>query len=111
MQGGEIFVPKLPSYKIMDLAKSISPKSKIKFIGIKTGEKLHEEMISVNDALNTLEFKDHFVILPDSKYSTKSRKKYLNRNKKIKFCKEGFSYSSDKNNIFLSLKELKKLIF
>ena len=110
MQGGEIFIPKLPSYKIMDLAKSISPKSKIKFIGIKTGEKLHEEMISVNDALNTLEFKDHFVILPDSNYSTKSREKYLNRNKKNKFCKEGFSYSSDKNNIFLNLKELKKLI-
>ena len=58
MWGGEVFVPKIPSYKILDLAKAISPKSRIKFIGIRPGEKIHEEMISSSEALNTLEFKN-----------------------------------------------------
>ena len=65
MVGGEIFVPKIPSYNIMDLVRAINNKPKIKFVGIRPGEKLHEEMISEHDSLNTLEAKDHFVILPN----------------------------------------------
>ena len=63
MTGGEIFIPKIPSFKIYDLAKAISPINKIKIIGIRPGEKLHEEMVSQSDGPNTLEFKNHFVII------------------------------------------------
>ncbi len=64
MQGGEIFVPKIPSYRIMDLVKSISDKPKIKYIGIRPGEKLHEELITRSDSMTTFEFKNFFIILP-----------------------------------------------
>ena len=63
--GGELLVPKLPSYKIMDLAKAISSKCKTPIIGIRPGEKIHEEMISSSDSQNTLELKDFFIILPN----------------------------------------------
>ena len=62
MEGGEIFVPKIPSYKILDLLNSISHKPKYKLIGIRPGEKLHEELITESDSLNTQEFKDYFII-------------------------------------------------
>ena len=64
--GGEIFVPKIPSYKITDVAEAIAPSCKIEHIGIRPGEKLHEEMITETDALNTIEFKDYFVIIPST---------------------------------------------
>ena len=62
--GGEIFVPKIPSYKILDLAKAICPNCKIKIIGIRSGEKLHEELVSIGESQNTLETKNYFIILP-----------------------------------------------
>ena len=68
MWGGEIFVPKIPSYRIMDLAKAISPSAKFKFVGIRPGEKIHEEMISTNESLNTVEFKNYFAIIPKSDF-------------------------------------------
>ena len=71
MWGGEIFVPKLPSIKIIDLAKHIAPKSKIINIGIRPGEKLHEEMITSEDSPNTIEFKNHYVILPNKPFGVK----------------------------------------
>ena len=111
MWGGEIFVPKLPSYKILDLAKAISSKAKLKYIGIKPGEKLHEEMISINESGNTLELKSHFIILPDTKYLSWTKANYKRKLKqKFKNCNENFSYSSNTNNWFLSIAELKKLI-
>ena len=61
-EGGEIFVPKLPSYRITDMAKAIAPNCKIKIIGIRPGEKIHEEMITKSDSNYTLEFNDHFII-------------------------------------------------
>ena len=64
MKGSEIIVPKIPSYKILDLVKAVNPKFKIKYIGIRRGEKLHEELITVNDAINTLEFKDYYTVYP-----------------------------------------------
>ena len=62
--GREIFVPKLPSYKILDVAKAISKNTKVNFVGIRPGEKIHEEMITLSDSLNTIESKNFFVILP-----------------------------------------------
>ena len=95
MLGGEIFVPKIPSYKVIDVAKAVSSKNKIKIIGIRPGEKLHEEMISQNDNKNTVEHKNYFVILPNSEFIGKEKKKkYLKLNKTGKTCSDEFSYKS-----------------
>jgi len=105
--GGEIFVPKIPSYNILEMAKAISPKAKLKFIGVRPGEKIHEEMISSSDSSNTLELNNYFVIIP--KEFEEIRKLYI-ENHKAKKVAEGFSYTSDNNSHFLSAKELKELI-
>jgi len=104
--GGEIFIPKIPSYKILDLAKVINEKAKIKFIGIRPGEKIHEEMISRYESFNSYEGKDIYFILPNY-----NLKKYGNLIKKLKAkkVKQNFIYSSG-NNIFMNYNELKKLI-
>ena len=112
MLGGELFVPKIPSYRIIDLAKSISPSAKIKIIGIRPGEKIHEEMISVNESTNAYEFKDFYVIIPQSIYAQKNYINNLNKKEKAKGkkCKNNFSYNSADNKFFLNINELKKLI-
>tara|TARA_B100000029_G_scaffold448613_1_gene471236 strand:+ start:7020 stop:8009 length:990 start_codon:yes stop_codon:yes gene_type:complete len=101
MKGSEIFVPKTPSYHILDLVKAINPKAKIKIIGIRKGEKLHEELITKNDAFNTLEYKDYYVIYPHLE------KKNFFIGKK---CKKNFAYTSQNNKDFLKISQLKKLI-
>jgi UDP-N-acetylglucosamine 4,6-dehydratase (inverting) len=110
MKGGEIFVPKIPSYRLIDLVKYFAANSRIKYIGIRPGEKLHEEMITKSDSLNTLEFKDYFIILP-SQFAKWSRDDFINKFEKYKpnICKEDFSYNSFDNN-YLSQNEIKKLI-
>lgn len=110
MWGGELFVPKIPSYNIMDLAKAIAPECEIKIVGIRAGEKLHEEMITVNDAIKTIEFKDYYVILPSMKdWDTEEFR--LSSNERIgKYCEYGFSYNSGANDSFLTVDELKDLI-
>ena len=110
MWGGEIFVPKIPSYKITDIVNAINPKAKIKIIGIRPGEKLHEVMITKDDSINTLEFSKYFVILPSS--NLWSVKKFINKEKKDKgkFMEYGFEYSSSDNNHFLSVSDILKLI-
>tara|TARA_Y100000591_G_C21839043_1_gene704397 strand:+ start:1079 stop:2101 length:1023 start_codon:yes stop_codon:yes gene_type:complete len=110
MMGGELFVPKLPSYNIIDLAKAIAPKAKIKIIGIREGEKLHEEMITAYDAPNTVEHKNKYVVLPNSKYINWGLKEYKKRFKSIKLCKEGFSYNSYDNENYLSVSKLRKIL-
>lgn len=105
-QGGEIFIPKLPSYKILDLAKAVAPTAKIKVIGIRQGEKIDEELITKSEALNSLEFKDFYVIFPSGKSEIK--RKYL-KNLRGKKLKSNFSYNS-RDNKYLSVKQLKKLI-
>lgn len=112
MIGGELFVPKLYSFKITDLAKAMSSKCKFKFIGVRPGEKIHEELITENDSKNTLEFLKEFIILPsfefyDEKASKLIYKKYYNKGKK---CKLGFSYNSKDNKDYLSIKNLKDLL-
>ncbi len=106
-QGGEIFVPKIPSYKIMDLVKAISTNAKVKFIGRRSGEKIHEEMITKSDSFNSLEFKDFFIIFPDNK-NTLLRKHYIKKYKGKKID-ENFSYNS-KDNKYLTISNLRKLI-
>ena len=105
--GGELLVPKLPSYKILDLANAISYKAKKPIVGVRPGEKIHEEMISGSDSQNTLELKNFYFILPNLNKSTinKYKKKF-----NAKPVKKNFSYSSNENQKFLSIKELKKLI-
>jgi len=112
MWGGEIFIPKIPSYKIVDVAKAINPKAKLNIIGIRPGEKLHEEMITESDSLNTVESKRFYAILPNSEYLDWNINSYIKKNKKINFkkCKKFFSYNSRDNHEFLNVKELIALI-
>ncbi len=105
--GGEIFVPKIPSYKVVELAKAIGPSCKLKNIGIRQGEKIHEEMITPSDSFSTIDIGKYYVILPANK------KKFLNfYNKKFKSkkVKKGFSYNSGNNSKFLTKINLRKLI-
>ncbi|AIK39471.1 MULTISPECIES: UDP-N-acetylglucosamine 4,6-dehydratase (inverting) [Bacillus] len=104
MKGGEIFVPKIPSMKVTDLAKVIAPKCKIEFIGIRPGEKLHEAMITEDDARHTLEFEDYYIIQPEFNWWDKA---YISEGKPLP---AGFSYTSDKNEHWLTKEELKQLI-
>tara|TARA_Y100000590_G_scaffold138186_1_gene158187 strand:+ start:19503 stop:20501 length:999 start_codon:yes stop_codon:yes gene_type:complete len=110
MWGGEIFVPKIPSYRITDVVTAISDKAETQEIGIRPGEKLHEEMITQSDALNTAEFEDYYAIIPSIKKWT--LEDYLKESSpKIgKLCEDGFSYNSKDNGEFLSVKQLKDLI-
>ena len=111
MWGGELFVPKIPSYRITDLAAAVGPKITHEYVGMRPGEKLHEEMITQTDALNTIEFKDYYVILP-ARMPTWNINDYLKQSSNIpgKKVEEGFSYNSGKNPHFLSVNELKELI-
>jgi FlaA1/EpsC-like NDP-sugar epimerase len=105
--GGEILVPKIPSYKILDVAKAVSEDAEIVVVGIRPGEKLHEEMISYSDSFNTYSNEDYYFILPTKiKWDIEQFKHKL----KAKKIKEQFSYSSDTNPHFLTKKELKDLI-
>lgn len=110
MWGGELFVPKIPSYKIIDVVKAIDRKCKIKIVGIRPGEKLHEEMITVTDAINTIEFDDYYVILPSTKLWDIDKFRRESNRKEGKICGDGFSYNSGSNEKFLSVEEIRDLI-
>jgi len=107
MWGGEIFVPKIPSYRILDVAEAIAPGCEKKFVGIRPGEKLHEEMITATDALNTLEFENYFVILPSMHLWDVDRYMEVFNGRR---CEDGFSYSSKTNTEWLSVEQLRQLI-
>jgi UDP-N-acetylglucosamine 4,6-dehydratase len=104
MHGGEIFVPKIPSMNIMDLAKAIGPNCKIKIVGIRPGEKLHEVMISSEDARNTKEFEDFYVIEPV--FHWWSSENHV-RGKRVP---EGFCYGSDSNKDWLTVAQLQNIL-
>ncbi|MFP6576720.1 MAG: UDP-N-acetylglucosamine 4,6-dehydratase (inverting) [Pirellulaceae bacterium] len=106
MVGGEIFVPKIPSIKIMDIANTVAPECKTKIIGIRPGEKLHECMIPVDEARQTLEFDDHFVIEPASA-SWPRNADWIAQGVP---CPDGFCYSSDNNTHWLTKAELQEMI-
>lgn len=103
MQGGEIFVPKIPSMNIVDLAKAIAPECEIDVVGIRPGEKLHEVMITEDDARHTYEFESYYTIYPEFP-------KWGSTIKKGTPVKEGFVYSSKTNTEWLTVKELKEMV-
>lgn len=106
-KGGEIFVPKIPSVKISELASIMAPGRKTEVIGIRAGEKLHELMIGVDDARHTLDFGDHYAILPPrSQEFPELMNKFLD-GRKASFLKDGFAYTSDNNPQWLEGDELK----
>ena len=110
MWGGELFIPKIPSYRLTDLAKAIAPEVKHEIVGMRPGEKLHEEMITETDALNTIEFDDYFVVLPaTSLWDAETFRKESNSSIGKK-CEFGFSYNSYSNEQFLSVDRLIELI-
>ncbi|MGA9191137.1 MAG: UDP-N-acetylglucosamine 4,6-dehydratase (inverting) [Anaerolineales bacterium] len=105
MQGGEVFVPKIPSMRVVDLAKAIAPRAELEFIGIRPGEKLHEVLISEDESRHTLELDEMFVVEPPGalwfghSWEEEGRRP-----------DEGFRYASDTNQVWLSLDELQDLI-
>lgn len=103
MQGGEIFVPKIPSMKIIDLARAIAPECRLDVVGVRPGEKLHETMVPEDDARNTFEYDDCYVIC-----SPAARERY--RKNGGKPCPENFRYSSDNNPRWLTVEELRELV-
>jgi UDP-N-acetylglucosamine 4,6-dehydratase len=105
MVGGELFVPKLPSMKIMDLAKLICPDCTIEIIGIRPGEKLHEIMIPRDEARNTVVFDDYYIIKPVFPFF---QRRFCNNN--CKTVDENFEYRSDNNTWWLDKEDLMKLI-
>jgi UDP-N-acetylglucosamine 4,6-dehydratase len=106
--GGEIFVPKIPSFKITDLTKAIAPNCKIEIVGIRAGEKLHEEMITETDSLNTIELDKYFVILPSTLMNWKEEDFISHFNGKK--AELGFKYNSGTNTDWLSVEDLRKQI-
>ncbi len=105
MQGGEVFVPKIPSMKVVDLAKAIAPEAEIEVIGIRPGEKLHEVLISEDEARHTLDLEDFFVVEPPA--SPWFGLGWRDRGKPLP---EGFSYRSDNNQHWLSVEEIRSMV-
>jgi UDP-N-acetylglucosamine 4,6-dehydratase/5-epimerase len=107
MHGGEIFVPKIPSYNIMDVAEAVAPGVQVDMIGIRPGEKLHELMIPEDEARHTLEFDDHFIIQPN--FGWWAKEEHLKQAGGTP-CNDGFSYESNTNNEWLTADELKQTV-
>lgn len=107
MKGGEIYVKKIPSMTILDIAKAVVPSASHKIIGIRPGEKIHEQMIGLEDAPHTYEFKDYFKILPAIHNWSKSTER-INGGKPVA---DDFSYSSDTNKQWMKIEELQKWLY
>jgi UDP-N-acetylglucosamine 4,6-dehydratase/5-epimerase len=110
MWGGELFVPKIPSYRILDVAKAVAPDAKVEIVGIRPGEKLHEEMITGTDAIGTLEFDEYFVILPSMTLWDVERFRVESNSHPARRCEYGFSYESGTNPHFLTVADLRALV-
>ncbi len=110
MWGGELFVPKIPSYNITDVAKAIAPECKLEIVGIRPGEKLHEEMITETDSLNTIEFDSYYVILPSTQMWDVEKFRCESNAHEGKFCEYGFKYSSETNKEWLTVEQIQELI-
>jgi FlaA1/EpsC-like NDP-sugar epimerase len=104
--GGEVIVPKIPSYNIKDVARAIAPNAQLEVVGVRPGEKIDEEMITASDGRNTVDIGDYYLILPSSDSSLAER--YLAKGAKP--VPEGFSYDSASNSEFLSVEQLRALI-
>lgn len=106
--GGEIFIPKIPSYRITDVATAIAPELKQVEVGIRPGEKLHEEMITVTDALDTIDLGKYYVILPSVSYVRK-REDYIRHHNAVP-VPDGFHYSSDNNTDWETVETMREKI-
>lgn len=106
--GGEIFIPKIPSYRVVDVARAIAPDCGQRIVGIRPGEKLHEEMITDTDSLNTIELGDYYAILPSVSFSY-TMDDYLTHHNATRVA-QGFRYSSQNNTQWESVENLRKLI-
>lgn len=104
-KGGETFISKIPSFKVTDLVKAMSPDCVMKEVGIREGEKLHEIMVTVEDSMNTYEYDKHFIVYPQMVWS--AQRKVIPTGKKVS---EGFSYSSDNNAEWLSVEQIQELL-
>ena len=107
MQGGELFVPKIPSYRILDIAKAIAPQAELTFTGIRPGEKLHECMITEDDARLAWEFDNYYSILPDFDWCRNPEQMQKSGGRK---CPEDFSYTSGNNTRWLEQEQLRTMI-
>ncbi|MBN9004591.1 MAG: UDP-N-acetylglucosamine 4,6-dehydratase (inverting) [Rhizobiales bacterium] len=110
MHGGEIFVPKIPSARIVDLAEAIAPGLTLHEIGIRPGEKLHELMVTRDDARLTIEFNDHYVIQPSITFHTHPDFRVNGRGENGRLIENEFEYSSGDNPWFLTVPEIRSLI-
>ena len=111
MQGGEIFVPKIPSIKITDLAKAIAPDLRHEVIGLRPGEKIHEVMCPRDDSHLTIEFDDHYVITPGIQFFDRNADFSKNMlGEKGHPVEQGFEYNSGNNPIFLTVEDLRTQI-
>lgn len=108
--GGEIFIPKMPSYRITDLAVAIAPKMEIKEVGKRPGEKLYDDIIAESDAENTLEARDFYVVIPFMSYSKKRSIEEYQEYFKATAVSEGFHYSSNTNTMFETIETLREKI-
>jgi UDP-N-acetylglucosamine 4,6-dehydratase/5-epimerase len=106
MVGGEIYVRKIPSMKVVDIAKAVAPEAKLKIIGIRPGEKVHEIMVTPEDSRSTFEYEKHFKILPSINNWNQSKERIKNGIP----VKNGFSYASDNNMEWMTIEELRKII-
>lgn len=104
--GGEIFIPKIPTMKIVDLARAICPECELKEVGIRPGEKLHEILINEEEARNALEFDDCYVVQPDPA----KREELLAARQSGRICEEGFIYDSDTNPWVMSVDSLQEIL-
>ena len=107
MSGGEVFVPKIPSMKVVDVARALAPSADIELIGIRPGEKLHETMVPVDEARNTLEFAEYYLIQPQ--FSWWNMDLYTGREASNKVATD-FHYSSDSNKEWLTSGQLLKMV-
>ena len=105
--GGELFVPKIPSYRIIDVAEAVGPSCQKPIIGIRPGEKIHEEMITSSDSFSTIDLGPYYAILPSDGLV---HKKYQEANLPITPVEPGFAYNSGTNPNFLEVEQLRSLI-
>ena len=105
--GGELYVPKIPSYRITDVAKAVGPNCEQKIVGIRAGEKLHEEMITESDSLNTLDCGKYYVIIPSHPIWNKEQ---WMKNCNAQYVKPGFKYNSGENTEWVTVEELRSLV-
>ena len=105
--GGELLVPKIPSYRITDVAEAIGPSCEKPVIGIRPGEKIHEEMITASDSFSTIDLGSYYAILPSD---GSVQRQYQDAGMPVEFVEAGFAYNSGTNSEFLSVERLRKLI-